>query len=324
MKKHLLLLSALLSAAQLAPLSAHAQEWPAQAVRVVVPFTAGSTPDVLARIVTERLRAQLGQPFVIENKGGAGGIIGTELVAKSRPDGYTLGVGSVGPLAMNAVLFKKMPYDPKKDLTPIGLIGMQPSLLVVKAGEPNATLAAWIERLRREPDRYSYGSIGNGSLSHLAMAVLNKHAGSRMAHVPYPGSSQLITALIAGDVQMATLPALVVMPQSKAGRLAAIAVTTEKRWPMFPEIPTFTEHGLNDIVSFAWFGFFGPAGMPDPLVRRIHQALTEAISDKSVQDALRSKYFEPAPMTPAQFSALLDSEVRQWTPVIVENGISLD
>ena len=308
MKKHLLLLSALLSAAQLAPLSAHAQEWPAQAVRVVVPFTAGSTPDVLARIVTERLRAQLGQPFVIENKGGAGGIIGTELVAKSRPDGYTLGVGSVGPLAMNAVLFKKM----------------QPSLLVVKAGEPNATLAAWIERLRGEPDRYSYGSIGNGSLSHLAMAVLNKHAGSRMAHVPYPGSSQLITALIAGDVQMATLPALVVMPQIKAGRLAAIAVTTEKRWPMFPEIPTFTEHGLNDIVSFAWFGFFGPAGMPDPLVRRIHQALTEAISDKSVQDALRSKYFEPAPMTPAQFSALLDSEVRQWTPVIVENGISLD
>ena len=303
---------------------ANAQEWPLRPVKIVAPFAAASTPDAFARTLADNLRKRLGQPVVVENKPGAGGMVGTDAVAKAAPDGYTIGVSIVGPLVNNKLLYKKMPYDPDRDLVPITIAVTQASLLVVPADRNINDLDALIANLRSRPGKGNYASIGVGSLSHLTMELVALRSGTEIVHVPYPGSSQAVTALLAGEVDMACLPALSVIAHVKAGKLKALGASTAKRTASLPEIPTLKEQGLEDVDAGAWIGVIAPAGTPAPIVDRIRREVVAVLRDPEVAAALQRQMMEVVGSTPEEFVAHLDAERRRWTPVIQKAKISLD
>ncbi|HMS04294.1 MAG TPA: tripartite tricarboxylate transporter substrate-binding protein [Burkholderiaceae bacterium] len=306
----------------LAGAHALAQEWPDAPVKLVVPFDAGSTPDLAARVIGERLAARLRQPFVVENKSGAAGNIGTDLVAKASGDGRTIGVSIAGPLGVNALLFKKMPYDPAKELDLVTVAVSQPSVLVVGAKE-----AADVKQLAaamKNNSRLSYASIGAGSISHLAMAALTAQAGAQAVHVPYRGSGAAVTALLSGDVDMALLPAAAVMPHVNAGKLRALAVASPARSPSLPDLPTLAESGLPDIKGDAWIGFIAPARTPDAVVRKLQEQVAQVLAEPAVKDKLRAQYMDPVGNTPEEFRKLLAADVQRWKPVVARNKITLD
>src|SRR3974390_1156281 len=233
-----LMLAALPAAAQ-----APAPAWPTHQVKVIVPFGAGSTPDVIMRLIADHLKDRLGQTFVVENKPGASGNIGTDAIAKAEPDGYTIGISIGGPLAINPLLFGKLPYDPQKDLALITLLTSQPSALAVNPGLAVATAAALIALMKQNPGKYNYGSIGAGSLSQLAMEAIALASGTKIVHVPYPSSPAAMTALIRNDVQMACLPAIAVTPHAEAGKVKILAITSAKTSALLPGIPTLRQAG---------------------------------------------------------------------------------
>ena len=303
---------------------AFAQEWPQRPVKIVAPFAAASTPDTFARLLADNLRKRWNQPVIVENKPGAGGMVGTDAVAKAAPDGYTLGVSIVGPLVNNKLLYKKMPYDPDKDLVPITIAVTQASLLVVPADRTPNNLKELVEYLKGKPGKGNYASIGVGSLSHLTMELVALRSGTEIVHVPYPGSSQAVTALLAGDVDMACLPALSVLPQVKAGKLKVIGASTASRSSLLPDIPTLKEQGLVDVDAGAWIGVVAPAGTPQPVVDRIRRDTVAVLKDPDVVAALQKQLMEVVGSTPEEFSAHLQAERERWTPVIQKTKISLD
>src|SRR5262245_16837257 len=237
------ILTAMLIAA-CAALPAAAHDWPAKSVKLIVPFAAGATPDIVARLLADDLQSKLGQPFVVENKPGASGNLGTDAVAKADPDGYTIGISIGGPLAINTLLFSKLPYDPGKDLAFITMLATQPSALAVNAGLKVDSVGGLVALLKANPGKYNFGSIGNGSLSHLAMEAIALKSGTQLVHVPYSGSPQAVTAVIRGDVQMACLPAISVTPQVPTGKVKILAVSTPNRSTLLPDIPTLKESGI--------------------------------------------------------------------------------
>ena len=248
---------------------AAAQDWPSRQVTIVVPFIAGSTPDSLARIVAESLQQKLAQPFVIENRPGASGNTGTAAVAKAAPDGHTLGVSIVGPLVINHLLFAKMPYETGKDIAPITILAAQPSVLTIAPNVAADGVESLIAAIKREPDKFTYGSIGRGSLSHLAMASLAMKAGVTVVHLPFAGSPAAVTALLRGDVQMAVLPAASVAPQAGPGKLRLLAVTSPQRSSLLPDLPTLREAGIAGVEADAWVGLIAPAGTSEGVLARI-------------------------------------------------------
>lgn len=296
-------------------LPAAAQDWPTKPVRVIVPFGPGSTPDLVARLIADELQKKLGQPFVIENKPGASGNTGTDVVAKAAPDGTTIGVSIGGPLAINTLLFSKLPYDPKTDIAPITQLVTQPSALVVNSAVKVNSAAELVALLRREGSRFNFGSIGNGSLSHLAMEAIALQSGAKLVHVPYPSSPAAMTAIIRGDVQMGCLPAIAVTPHEASGAVKILAVSTAKRSPYLPQIPTLKEAGI-DVEADAWMGMIAPAHTPEPLVAKIRLAVVEALGTAAVRDKLAAQLMEPVGNTPAEFRARIDSEIDRWAPVI--------
>jgi tripartite-type tricarboxylate transporter receptor subunit TctC len=296
-------------------LPAAAQDWPAKPVRIMVPFGPGSTPDVVARLIADELQKKLGQPFVIENKPGASGNTGTDAVAKAAPDGYTIGVSIGGPLAINTLLFSKLPYDPKTDIAPITQLITQPSALAVNSSVKVNNAAELIALLQRESGKFNFGSIGNGSLSHLAMEAIALQSGTKLVHVPYPSSPAAITAIIRGDVQMGCLPAIAVTPHEASGTVKILAVSTAKRSPYLPQIPTLKEAGI-DVDADAWMGMIAPAHTPEAIVARIRLAVVEALGTAAVRDKLAAQLMEPVGNTPAEFRARIDSEIDRWAPVI--------
>ena len=304
--------------------SAFAQEWPARPVRVIAPFAPASTPDTPARVLAEKLQARLKQTFVVENKQGAGGMLGTDAVAKASPDGYTIGVSIVGPLVNNKHLYKKMPYDPDRDLAPITMAVNQPSLLVVRSDLPARNLAELLAELKKQPGKFNYASIGNGSLSHLTMELIAHKSGTEIVHVPYAGSSQATMAVMAGEVHMACLPALAVLPQVKAGKLRVLGVGTAQRSTLLPEYPTLKEQGLADVDAGSWIGVVVPAATPKALQQRIHKEVVAALGDAEVAQTLRGQMMEVVANTPEAFNAFMKTESERWTPVIVKNRITLD
>ncbi len=231
----------------LGALPAAAQDWPTRTVRIIVPFGAGSTPDLVARMIADQLQHKLGATFVVENKPGASGNIGTDAVAKAEPDGHTLGVSIAGPLAINTLLFSKLPYDPFRDIKPITVLATQPSVLTVPGNLGVGSVAELVERLKREPGKYNYGSIGSGSVSQLAMEAIALKSDARLVHIPYASSPQAVTALIRGDVHMACLPAISVVPQVQSGNLKMLAVTTPERFALLPDIGTLREAGIAGV-----------------------------------------------------------------------------
>src|ERR1051326_3598347 len=263
-----------------------AQDWPPKTVRIVVPFGPGSTPDIIGRIVADQLQKKYpNSAFVVENKPGASGNTGTDAVAKAKPDGSTIGISIGGPLAINTLLFSKLPYDPKTDIAPITQLVTQPSALAVNSSVKVNSVTELVGVLRRESGKFNFGSIGNGSLSHLAMEAIALQSGTKLVHVPYPSSPAAMTAIIRGDVQMGCLPAISVTPHEASGAVKILAVSTAKRSPYLPQIPTLKEAGI-DVDADAWMGMIAPAHTPAPIIAKIRLAVGEGLGTAAGRDKL--------------------------------------
>ena len=302
---------------------AAAQVWPTKLVKIIVPFAAGATPDVVARLIADDLQTRLSQAFIIENRPGASGNTGTDAVAKAEPDGGTIGVSIGGPLAINTLLFPSLPYDPRKDLTPITLLVTQPSVLAVSASLGVSDTRALIDIIKRNPGKYAFGSIGAGSLSHLAMEAIALKSGTALVHVPYASSPQAVTALLRNDVQMVCLPAISIMPQLHSGGIKVLAVSTAERSPLLPDIPTLKESGI-DVEADAWSGLIAPAGIPKAMTARIGQFVAQAVTAPVVRDKLAAQFMTPIPGTPAEFRARIDDDIARWLPVIEAAKIKIE
>ena len=301
-----------------------AQVWPGKTVRIIVPFSAGSTPDIVARLIANGLREQYpGSTFLVENKPGASGNIGTDMVAKAAPDGSTLGVSIGGPLAINTLLFSQLPYDPGKDIAPITQLVTQPSALAVNPGLKVNTVGELIGLLKANPGKYNFASIGNGSLSHLAMEAVALKAGTKLVHVPYPSSPQAMTAVIRGDAQIACLPAIAVTPQASSGAVKILAVSTAKRSPYLPDVPTLTEVGI-DVEADAWNGLIAPGGTAKVLIDQINRDVVAIMQSKKVRDKLTAQLMEPVRGTPEELRARIDGEIARWAPVIKAAKIKIN
>lgn len=303
--------------------AAFAQEWPTGTVRVVVPYGPGSTPDIVARVVSERLTKRLGKPFVVDNKPGAAGMLGTDMVAKAAPDGQTIGISIAGPLAVNTLLYKKMPYDPA-ELAPVTIAATQASVVVAAPSLNVGSAAELVTLLKANPGKYNYSSMGAGSISHLAMEALAARSGTQIVHVPYAGSGPAVAALLAGDTQLAALPAAAVMGHIKAGKLKALAVATEKRSPALPELPTLKEAGIENVFADAWMGFVVPAKTPEAIVTRLYDEISRALGDPEVRAKLAAQYMDVVANTPGEFRASMKADLERWKPVIDKNNIKLD
>jgi tripartite-type tricarboxylate transporter receptor subunit TctC len=301
-----------------------AQDWPSRQVTIVVPFIAGSTPDSLARIVAESLQQRLAQPFVIENRPGASGNTGTAAVAKAAPDGHTLGVSIVGPLVINHLLFAKMPYETAKDIAPITILASQPSVLTIAPNVAADSVESLIAAVKREPDKFTYGSIGRGSLSHLAMASLAMKAGVSVVHLPFPGSPAAVTALLRGDVQMAALPAASVALQAGPGKLKLLAVTSPQRSALFPDLPTLREAGIAGVEADAWVGLIAPAGTSEAVLAKIHKAVVATLGEPALVEKLKAQFMVPIANSPDAFRAVLKEEHDRWAPIIAAGGIKVE
>ncbi len=304
-------------------LAAFAQQWPSKTVRIIVPFGAGSTPDVVARLIADGLHKQTGQTFIVENKPGASGNTGTDAVAKAAPDGATIGVSIGGPLAINTLLFAHLPYDPKKDLSFITMLVTQPSALAVNASLNVNSVPALIDLLRRNPGKYNFGSIGTGSLSQLAVEAIALKGGTKLVHVPYASSPQAVTALLRNEVQVVCLPAISITPQLNSGAIKLLAVTTAQRSALLPGVPTLKEAGI-DVEADAWMGLIAPAGIPEAMVERINHLVRDIITSPTVRQKLSAQLMEPIPDTPADFRARIDADIARWKPVIAAAKIKLE
>ena len=301
-----------------------AQTYPAKPVRVIVPYPAGSTPDIIGRTLAERLQKALGQPFVVENRSGAGGNIGAEAVAKAPADGYTLLVAGNGPVAINRHLYKGLGYDPERDLAPISLLASAPQMLVVRPELGTVDFKAFMEYARRQPGKLSYASVGGGSASHLTMELLKRDAGLALVHVPYRGFPPAVTDMLAGniDAMFAIIPA--VLPQIKAGKVTPLAVTALQRTSMAPEVPSIAELGMPQLESLAWNGFLAPAGTPASVISRLSGETTRAMRTAETREALGKLGFDVVAGTPDELGRWMRVESEKWALVIRASGATAD
>jgi tripartite-type tricarboxylate transporter receptor subunit TctC len=309
----------------LSPTILHAQTWPSkQYVRIIVPFAPGSTPDLVGRILAEKFQAKFGASFVVENKPGASGNTGTDAIAKGDPDGYTIGLSIVGPLALNKLLFQKLPYDPAKDLAPITIVVTQPSVLVVSNELKVKTFAELAALLNRDSSKMNFGSIGQGSLSHLAMVAIAMKSNAHPEHIAYAGSPNVVIALTRDDVQMAVLPAASVVPQARAGALTMLAVTSPRRSALLPDLPTLREAGVDGVEAGAWIGLVAPANTPKAIQDVLRDAVVQIMAEPAIREKLAALLMEPVANTVDEFRAVLKEEVNRWGPIIEKNNIRIE
>jgi tripartite-type tricarboxylate transporter receptor subunit TctC len=292
-------------------------------VRIVVSFTAGGTTDIIARLVGQQLSVRWGQPVVIENRPGAGGNIGTEYVARAAPDGYTLLVGSVGPLAVNQSLYKNPGYDTLKDLAPVTLIAGVPNVLVVAPNSPLRSVDDIYAEAKRRPGALSYGSTGVGTSSHLSAALADQMRGTETVHVPYRGAVAL-NDLLSGrlDFMYATIPS--VIEQIRAGRLRALAVSSTQRSRSLPDVPTMIELGFPDFDASSWFGMAAPANTPPEIVERIAREVGEIVRQPNIEKQMVDQGADPVGNSPAEFRAYIDSEIKRWGVIVRASGATAD
>jgi tripartite-type tricarboxylate transporter receptor subunit TctC len=302
--------------------TAWAQSYPSRPVRVVVPYPAGTTPDIIGRTLAERLQKAMAQPFVVENRSGAGGNIGTEAVVKAPADGHTLLVGGNGPVAINRHLYKGLSYDPERDLAPISLLASAPQLLVAKNDFQD--FRAFIQHVGRNPGRLSYASVGGGSASHLTMELLKSEARLDLVHVPYRGFPPAVTDLLSGniDAMFAIIPA--VLPQVRAGKMKALAVTALQRSAMSPDVPSVAELGLPVLESLAWNGLLAPAGTPPEILARLSAETVKGMRHPEAQEALGRLGFEVVASSPDEFARWIRAESEKWARVIRVSGATID
>jgi tripartite-type tricarboxylate transporter receptor subunit TctC len=315
-----------MAVSMLIAVDAAAQAWPAKPIRVISPFSAGSTVDLHARLMAAPLSEMLGQPVVIENKAGAGGAIGLDAVAKATPDGYTIGIGTTGPMSINPYLIgSKVPYDPNKDFSAVAQYGIGPNVIVINANVPARTLAELIALAKAKPGTISYASSsGIGSTAHLAGELLGSVAGIDIVHIPYKGNAEGVAALLAGQVQMAIsgLPPMIAHIQS--GRLRALAVTGPSRMAQLPDVPTVTEAGLKDIDVSAWYGVIAPAGTPPAIVAKLHDAFGKVLARAEVRERFLATGTEPYVTSPKEFADLIRSDGARWAAVIRKANVKAE
>jgi tripartite-type tricarboxylate transporter receptor subunit TctC len=301
-----------------------AQPYPGKPVKVIIPYPPGSTPDIVGRTLSAKLQGALGQPFVVENRTGAGGNIGAEAVAKSPADGYTLLVGVNGPAAINKFLYKGLGYDSDRDLRPISLLASAPQMLVATPSIDANDFKGFIAWLKKNPGRLSYGSVGSGSASHLTMELLKSDAGVFIVHIPYRGFPPAVTDMLSGNIQtmFAIIPA--VLPHVKAGKLKALAVTGLKRSALAPEVPSVAELGYPQLESLAWIGLLAPAGTPGEVVARLNAETVKAMRAVDTRDALGKQGFDVVGSSQAEFAAWIRTEQAKWSKVIKASGAVAD
>jgi len=311
------------AAALVAPGEAPAQGYPTKSIRLVAPSTPGDAPDVIARLVAERLSAALGQQVVVENRPGAGGVVGSEIVAKSAPDGYTLIMGNAGSHGINAAVYSKLPYDILKDFAPVSQIAVAPNIFVVNPGLPVTTIPEFIAYAKARPGQLSYASGGNGSSSHMSMELLKSMAGIDVVHVPYKGSTPALTDVISGQDAVMSVNMPPAVPHVKSGRLRALAVTTRSRTPSMPDLPTVAE-SLPGYETVAWFGVLAPAGTPKDVVNRLSMEIAKIARSPDMRERLEGMGAEPVGSTPEEFGAVMARDIAKWTALAKSVGIKID
>ena len=311
----------------LTPALLHAQAtatgYPNKPIRYIVPVVAGGGSDMVGRTVTERWGKLLGQSFIVDNQGGGGGVVASQNAARATPDGYTLMQGYVATHGTSPAT-RKLPYDAIKDFTPIGMIGATPNVLVVNASLPANNLAEFIAYLKKNPGRVSYGSAGQGSLTHLTMELFKQQVNSFMVHIPYRGIALAFTDLIGGQTQ-AMFPGLAAaVPHIRSGRVRPLAVTGLKRHPQFKDLPTLDESGFKGFDAQQWYGVVGPAGIPAPIVRQLNETLATVLTAADLREKLSVEAIEPMVMTPEQFGTFIQRDIARWTALAKARNIQLD
>ncbi len=324
MRATLLALLGLVLAPLVTPGVALAQAYPHRPIRLVVACPPGGATDVFARIVQGRFSEALGQNIVIDNRAGAGGMIGADLVAKAPPDGYTLLIGNIAALAMNVGVYSKMPYDPVKDLAPVLRTVDVSYALVVHPSVPAKTVQEFIAYAKANPGKLSYGSAGSGSAPHLATELLKQRAGIDIVHVPYKGGGPMVTDLLGGQIQVGIGDQANLMPQVKAGKLRVLAVGSPRRSPNYPDVPTIAESGLPGFEAGAWQGLAAPAGTPPDVVKRLNETLVKVMQMPDVRERLLGAGLEPVGGSPEDFAQFIKSEIAKWSKVAKDVGARAD
>lgn len=307
----ILLLASLGLAAQ-----AQSPAWPSKPITFVVPYAAGGFGDIRARKVSERLSKSLGVPVVVENRAGAGGVVGTQYLVKAAPDGYTIGMGNLAPLAVNVSLMKKLPYDPAKDVEPIILLERAPLILSTAPGQGVATLKELVDKARANPGKLSYGSSGIGGAHHLSGAMFAYQAAIDIVHVPYKGGAAAATDLLAGHIAMMFEMGYAAMPAIKAGKIKPVAVSSRKRLVALPDVPTLEESGFPGFESYNWQGIIAPKGTPPAIIARLSRELNEMLQQPDMRELIVESVSEPVGGTPAEFAAFIRSETAKWAQVV--------
>lgn len=296
------------------------QDYPTKPLRLVVPFTPGGSTDILARVIGQKLTEAWGKQVIIDNRPGAGGNIGVDLVAKSPADGYTLVMGHIGTFGVNPTLYPKLPYDPIKDFQPITLVALVPNMLSVTPSLPVKSVKELVALAKAKPGTINFGSGGNGSAAHLAGEYFKLLTKTEITHVPYRGTSPAVTDLIAGQIQMIITGVPPTLAFAKSGKLRALAVATAKRLPLLPELPTIAEAGVPGYEATQWYGVLVPAGTPKPVVAKLNAEMAKAIHGKDVREKLAADAAEPVGNSPEEFGAFIKKEIARWAPVVRASG----
>jgi len=302
----------------------HAQAWPAKPIRYIVPFAPGGTTDILARMVAAGLAPALGQPVVVENKPGQAGSVGSAELARAAPDGYTLGGGTISSHAINVTLYPKLPYDPVKDFAPITMLATLPNMLIVHPSLNVSSVRELVELLKANPNRFSFGSAGNGTSQHVSGELFKIMTGTQMQHIPYKGSGPMIPDLLAGTIQLSFENITTAYPQVKGGKLKALAVTSAQRSFVAPDVPAMAEAGLPGYDITSWQAMFAPAETPREIVARLHAATVKILRMRENRDKLSQLGLEPGGMAPDELAALIRAEIPRLGKVVKESGARVD
>jgi tripartite-type tricarboxylate transporter receptor subunit TctC len=295
--------------------TARAQEYPSRPIRLVVPYAPGGGADSVARIVARRVSENIGQPIVIDNRSGAGSILGTDIVAKAEPDGYTLLLGQSGPISINPAVYKTLPYDPVKDFAPVTMTTAYPYILVVNAKLPVQSLQEFVALGKAKPGSMNYGSTGIGAANHLVAELFNSKAGLKMAHIPYRGTALAVTDLIGGQLSMVFGDPISVLPHMQSGTLRALAVTSPERSPVAPQVPTVAESGYPGFDAIAWHGILAPAKTPPAIIKKLNAEIVKALQDPETKALLVNQAMQTVGNTPEEFAAFIQKDIATWKAV---------
>jgi tripartite-type tricarboxylate transporter receptor subunit TctC len=303
--------------------AAEADDYPAHPIKLIVPYAPGGGADAVARIIAKRVSETIGQPMVIENRGGAGAIIGTEDVHKAAPDGYTLLLGQSGPISINPAVYKELPYDPEKDFAPITMTTAYPYILVISSKLPVKSLQDFVAMVKAKPGEFNYGTTGVGAANHLVTELFASKAGLKMTHVPYRGTALAVTDLLAGQVTMVFADPVSALPHLQSGALRALAVTSKERSSVAPDVPTIAESGYPGFDAIAWHGILAPARTSAPIIAKLHEEIVAALKDPATEALLHAQAMQTVGDTPGEFATFIHNDIAVWKAVATQANVSV-